>query len=244
MAHLFSSTPTNASDVAIKSYVDSVAQGLTWQQPVIDELNDPPTSPTSGDRYLINDAATGDWSDHPNEIAEWDGSQWVFDVPSEGGAVFIEDVDLLKVYQTGGWIPFGSAIDHGNLSGLGDDDHTQYVLVDGTRAMSGNLDMGNNDITNAANADADTYTVGGSTIAQDVAASGSITLSNGTATVDTGVLSSTAATFMVALGPDTDDADVATDIRAVSGGNYEVDILETDTSVGNPSVLYDIVRVR
>jgi len=32
------------------------------------------------------------------------------------------------------------AIDHGSLSGLGDDDHTQYLLVDGTRAMNGNLD--------------------------------------------------------------------------------------------------------
>jgi hypothetical protein len=49
---------------------------------------------------------------------------------------------------------------------------------------------------------------------------------------------------MVALGPDTDDADVATDIRAASGGNYEIDIQETDTSVGNPTIRYDIIRVR
>jgi hypothetical protein len=33
-------------------------------------------------------------------------------------------------------INFG-AIDHGSLSGLGDDDHTQYSLVDGTRAYTG-----------------------------------------------------------------------------------------------------------
>jgi hypothetical protein len=30
--------------------------------------------------------------------------------------------------------------DHGTLDGLGDDDHTQYLLVDGTRSMSGVLD--------------------------------------------------------------------------------------------------------
>jgi len=36
--------------------------------------------------------------------------------------------------------------DHGGLTGLGDDDHTQYLLVSGTRPMSGNLDMGSNDI--------------------------------------------------------------------------------------------------
>ena len=29
------------------------------------------------------------------------------------------------------------AIDHGNLQGLGDDDHSQYILVDGTRAFTG-----------------------------------------------------------------------------------------------------------
>lgn len=40
--------------------------------------------------------------------------------------------------------------DHGELAGLGDDDHTQYLLVDGSRAMTGNLDMGSNNMTNVA----------------------------------------------------------------------------------------------
>ena len=38
------------------------------------------------------------------------------------------------------------AIDHGSLAGLTDDDHTQYLLVAGTRAMTGNLDLGGNRI--------------------------------------------------------------------------------------------------
>lgn len=43
----------------------------------------------------------------------------------------------------------GSGItDHGNLNGLSDDDHPQYLLEDGTRAMSGNLDLDNNNIAN------------------------------------------------------------------------------------------------
>ena len=37
--------------------------------------------------------------------------------------------------------------DHGNLTGLLDDDHPQYLLVNGTRAMSGGLNMGSNNIT-------------------------------------------------------------------------------------------------
>ena len=44
------------------------------------------------------------------------------------------------------FINFG-AIDHGSLSGLGDDDHTQYILVDGTRAFTGDQSMGSNKIT-------------------------------------------------------------------------------------------------
>lgn len=33
----------------------------------------------------------------------------------------------------------GGATDHGALTGLADDDHTQYLLADGTRALSGNM---------------------------------------------------------------------------------------------------------
>lgn len=43
-----------------------------------------------------------------------------------------------------------SAIDHGNLSGLLDDDHTQYILVDGTRAFTGDVDAGSNNVINVA----------------------------------------------------------------------------------------------
>jgi hypothetical protein len=45
-------------------------------------------------------------------------------------------------------IAAGAVADHGALSGLADDDHTQYLLISGTRAMSGNLDLGTNNIVN------------------------------------------------------------------------------------------------
>lgn len=41
-------------------------------------------------------------------------------------------------------------IDHGSISGLGDDDHTQYILVAGTRAFSGDQSMGSNKLTSLA----------------------------------------------------------------------------------------------
>jgi len=40
--------------------------------------------------------------------------------------------------------------DHGSLSGLGDDDHAQYLRTDGTRALTGNQSFGLNEATNIA----------------------------------------------------------------------------------------------
>lgn len=41
-----------------------------------------------------------------------------------------------------------SEIDHGAISGLSDDDHTQYIRVDGSRAFTGDQSMGGNRLTN------------------------------------------------------------------------------------------------
>lgn len=43
-----------------------------------------------------------------------------------------------------------SKVDHGSIAGLGDDDHTQYTLADGTRAFTGDQSMGSNQLTNVA----------------------------------------------------------------------------------------------
>lgn len=44
-----------------------------------------------------------------------------------------------------------ASVDHGNIIGLGDDDHTQYLLADGTRAMAGDLDLNGNNLTGVGN---------------------------------------------------------------------------------------------
>lgn len=46
--------------------------------------------------------------------------------------------------NTGG----GGVTDHGALTGLSDDDHSQYLLGDGTRALTGDIDMDTNNIIN------------------------------------------------------------------------------------------------
>jgi len=120
-------TPAVDGDAATKGYADSIAQGLDWQESVLGELADPPGSPTTGDRYLVIATATGDWAGHEQDIATWDGSVWDFFTPNEGCALWIEDVGRQKVYNGTVWVIFGSTIDHGNLIGLGDDDHAQYL---------------------------------------------------------------------------------------------------------------------
>ncbi|KKL51186.1 hypothetical protein LCGC14_2298020, partial [marine sediment metagenome] len=53
------------------------------------------------------------------------------------------------------------ATDHSNLANLGADDHTQYLLADGSRALSGAWDMGSQAVTNL---NMDSGTIDGATI--------------------------------------------------------------------------------
>ena len=74
----------------------------------------------------------------------------------EGASNIIEIQDArprLGVQATG----ISSSSTHGNLLGLLEDDHTQYLLTNGSRAMSGVLDMGGSNITNVG-------TVGGASV--------------------------------------------------------------------------------
>lgn len=125
-------TPEAGGDIATKDFVESLVQGLDWQNSVKGELADPPGTPAEGDRYIIIAEATGDWVGHENDITEYIDSAWVFFTPNEGFCCRVEDVDLQKVFNGTAWVTFGSTVDHGNLNGLGDDDHSQYHNV--TRA--------------------------------------------------------------------------------------------------------------
>lgn len=70
----------------------------------------------------------------------------------------------LLVFRNRQWVT--ETFEHGNLAGLNDDDHPQYLLVNGSRAMIGDLKMGargtNHRITNleAGEADTDAANVG------------------------------------------------------------------------------------
>lgn len=135
-----------ASELVTKDVLDSHTQGIDWQESVLkDDVSDPSSlTPEEGDRYLVPTNAEGDWSGHEDEIAEYDGSDWNYHVPDDGTAVWIESDNVQKNYNGSEWVLFGSTTEHGVLSGLGNDDHTQYLLADGGRNLSGNLEPDEN----------------------------------------------------------------------------------------------------
>jgi hypothetical protein len=51
-------------------------------------------------------------------------------------------------------------MEHHDLIGLGDDDHTQYLLVSGTRAMTGDLNINSNALDNYTRARAELTVLG------------------------------------------------------------------------------------
>lgn len=126
-------TPAAASDAATKSYVDSFAAAMTWAAPVLDrDLSTPPASPTTGARYIVKPTGTGAWAGHDNQIAEWNGSAWVFTTLTTGLCVYVSDEGLAVEWNGSAWVVISGQANHHTLAGLDTyDDHAQYVRVGG-----------------------------------------------------------------------------------------------------------------
>ncbi|RLI52468.1 MAG: hypothetical protein DRO87_13160 [Candidatus Thorarchaeota archaeon] len=117
----------------------SALEILDWQESVESRSATPPGSPATGQRFLIIPTATGAWAGHEDDIAEWNGSSWEFVSPTAGTALYVEDEELLYLYDGTQWEPMGMSMSHSDLQDLTNDDHTQYILVDGTRAFTGTV---------------------------------------------------------------------------------------------------------
>ena len=88
-----------------------------------------------------------------------------------------------------------SITDHGSLLGLSDDDHTQYILVAGTRAFTGNQSFGDFNITNVGDIALDSISgdaagititpVSGSSLTISLATTGDLIVNTSQLVVDT-----------------------------------------------------------
>ena len=95
---------TLPTQIVDKKYVDDVATGHEHQDSAIDRLATPPGSPTTGDRYLVIATATGLWAGQEDDIAEWDGTQWVFYTPVTGWQLSVDDeTDGIYYYGGSAW---------------------------------------------------------------------------------------------------------------------------------------------
>lgn len=67
-------------------------------------LTAPPGSPDDGDRYIVGSGATGDWAGWDLNVALFTDGAWLRLPPRTGWRAWVEDEDLLLVYDGAGWI--------------------------------------------------------------------------------------------------------------------------------------------
>jgi hypothetical protein len=117
-------------DAAPYGQMVSMLNGLDWQQSVLDrDLAAPPGSPATKDRYLVAGSASGAWSGHTADIAEWNGSAWAFTGPNKGMTIHVEDEGVDLNYNGTAWVNIGASVDHNSLLNLSaGNPHTQYQL--------------------------------------------------------------------------------------------------------------------
>ena len=87
-----------------KKYADDLLNNAEWQDSVLTAGTLDPTAltPSTGDRYLIDGVGAGAWTGHNNEIAEWNGTAWVYTSPSTGMRVGADDEPNVAFYLYGG----------------------------------------------------------------------------------------------------------------------------------------------
>lgn len=67
------------------------------------DLTAPPGSPTAGDAYIVGASATGDWASQDDDVAVYDGVEWVFYTPRIGYIAYLEDEEKLTAFKAAGW---------------------------------------------------------------------------------------------------------------------------------------------
>lgn len=72
------------------------------------DLATPPGSPSDGDAYLIASSATGAWSGHDGEVALRISTAWEFKDPIEGMPLYVNDENLMIVYNGSSWVSAAS----------------------------------------------------------------------------------------------------------------------------------------
>jgi hypothetical protein len=109
------------------------ASEFGWTTVVISaSVGTPPSSPATGDTYVIPAGATGVWAGHAQQFTSWNGSAWEFMLPPNGYATWVDDVNQVYVFNNSTWepldhfLPLATETDSGLMSAA------DKVKLDGT----------------------------------------------------------------------------------------------------------------
>lgn len=104
---------------SITSILLIIAPAVSELLPVISQINTPPGSPSTGDRYLVGTSPVGAWSANANHVAEWDGVSWVYTIPVNNNTVFVTNTLTTLRFNGTSWVAYtGTAIlQNGNSLG-------------------------------------------------------------------------------------------------------------------------------
>lgn len=116
--------PTFPNIVRLHIYVgtawvplDSLTGSNYWLDPVLDEINAPPSGAVSvSNRYLVGDQPTGQFTGFAGQVATWDGQNYQFRVPAESAIVYVEGTRRLRLYGNGAWSNLGGGAFQSNFT--------------------------------------------------------------------------------------------------------------------------------
>jgi len=160
-----------------------ILETFEFQPSVSGQLADPPVAPSRGDRHLIISPATGDWAGKETQItycSNATGPVWNFILPLEGMFTWIQDEDMIYLYDGNSWGILGLSGEvgsaggtfwHPDLSGkLDPGEHPQFALSGEYVGLSGNYIAHRDSVANPHQTTLDQACDLGNTTDQDITA--------------------------------------------------------------------------
>ena len=113
-------TISGGNTVVLPIYVQ-VDSAVITSYDVLNSQNTPPISPNTGDVYLVGTVPTGAWVGHAKDIAEWNGSAWVFTDGVQGDFLYNATNALTYIFRSGNWVQTTGipALNNGNTISSG-----------------------------------------------------------------------------------------------------------------------------
>jgi len=113
-------TISGGNSVVLPVYVQADSSTINSYD-VLNSQNTPPVSPSTGDVYLVGNVPTGAWVGQAKDIAEWNGSAWVFTDGVQGDFLYNATNALTYIFRSGNWVQTTGipALNNGNTISSG-----------------------------------------------------------------------------------------------------------------------------